>query len=97
MLYVGEFYIADEEESQKEVIAKFMEDDGYKSLLIIHEHLGIEYIKMLREDYNCFVVFLNANSDPLSEPRKIIYIHDTFDTMAKDFVFNKWGLVAFFE
>ena len=97
MLYLGEFYIADEEVSQKEIIDKFMEDDEYKSLLIIDTYMGIEFIKTLRGDHNCFVVFLDANSDPASESRKIIYIHRAFDTLAKDFVVNKWGLVAFFE
>lgn len=95
MSYCGDFYIAHDDESQRDVIANFMESD-HKSLLIIDPHLAIEYIKDLRSDYNCFVVFLNDKSEPSQESRNIIYIHDAFDMMAQEFVIRCGGLVAFF-
>lgn len=95
MVFNGEFYIARDDAAQKDVIDYFMYED-YKSLLIIDPNLNIFYIKELRNDHNCFVVFLDGNSDPDTESKKIIYIHDKFDEMAIDFVENKGGLLAFF-
>ena len=95
MSYHGEFHIARDHDSQFNVIERFMESD-HKSLLIIDPHLAIEYIKELRSDYNCFVVFLDANSEPSSESRNIIYIHEAFDLMAQNFLIRCGGLLAFF-
>jgi hypothetical protein len=96
MLLHGEFYLARQDNEQLEVIERFMEDDETKSLLIIDQYLAIENIKNLRADHNCYVVFLNNDSNPNSENRKIIYIHESFDAMAQDFITNYWGMLAFF-
>jgi hypothetical protein len=94
MSYAGEFHIAHTDEAQVEVINYFMESD-YKSLLIIDQYLHIFNIKEQRGDHNCFVVFLDKNSNPELEP-KIIYIHEAFDDLANEFMINKGGLLAFF-
>lgn len=95
MSYHGTMYIAQEHNDQRNVIDSFMESD-HKSLLIIDPHLAIEYIKDLRADYNCFVVFLNEKSEPSQESRNIIYIHQAFDLMVQNFLIRCGGLVAFF-
>lgn len=96
MLLHGEFYLARQDNERLEVIERFMEDDETKSLLIIDKYLAIEYIKNLRGDHNCFVVFLDHDSNPTTESRKIIYIHEAFDSVAQDFITNYWGMLAFF-
>lgn len=96
MLLHGEFYLAREDNEQLEVIERFMEDDETKSLLIIDPYMAIENIKNLRGDNNCFVVFLQNDSNPTTESRKIIYINNGFDSVAQDFITNYWGMLAFF-
>ena len=96
MLFQGEYFIAHEDADQLEVIDEFMSNDIYKSMVIIDSSLAIENIKELRRDYNCFVVFLNSDSNPELETRKIIYIHDTFDEMTQGFILNTGSLLAFF-
>ena len=95
MSYRGEIHIAHTDEAQINTINYFMESN-YKSLLIIDPYLHIENIKEQRADHNCFVVFLYENSDPESEPKPIIYIHDAFDNLAQNFMIEKGGLLAFF-
>lgn len=95
MSYRGELYIAHDDEAQLDVIEQFMESE-HLSLLIIDPHSAIEYIKELRSDYNCYVVFLCANADPSKESRRIIYINNEFDLMSQNFLRRYGGLVAFF-
>jgi len=96
MVFIGEFYIAHDDDTQLETIDNFMNDDTYKSLLIIDSSMAIENIKNLRGGYNCFVCFLNHSDDPSKESRKIIYINNVFDDMAQNFMLNHGGLLAFF-
>lgn len=96
MLFQGEYFIAHEDADQLEVIDEFMSNDTYKSMVIIDSSLAIENIKELRGGYNCFVVFLNSESNPELETRKIIYIHDTIDEMTQSFILKTGSLLAFF-
>ena len=96
MLFQSEYFIAHEDSDQLEVIEEFMYNDIYKSMVIIDSSLAIENIKELRGDYNCIVVFLNSESNPELETRKIIYIHDKIDEMAQAFILKTHSLLAFF-
>lgn len=97
MLYQGEFYIAIDDQAQKEAIDVFMGDGTYKCMLIIDPYLAIEYIKELRGDHNCFVTWVHQDTDHSKETRKGIYIHEAFDLLAKNFLLKNHPLLTFFE
>lgn len=97
MLYLSQFYIAIDDDAQKEAIDNFMESDEYDCMLIIDSNLAIEYIKELRGDHNCFVTWVHPNTDHSKETRKGIYIHEAFDLTAKNFLIENKALLTFFE
>ena len=92
-LFQGEYYLANTYSQKEEVIHRFLESD-YKSLVIIDETLAIENIKAIRaeSDIPCTVEFLSESSTPCD---KGIYI-SIFDTVAQNFIKEKWSLLAFF-
>jgi hypothetical protein len=97
MLHLSEFYIAIDDDAQKEAIDNFMDSDNYDCMLIIDSNLAIEYIKELRGDHNCFVTWITPTTDHSNETRKGIYIHEAFDLTAKNFLLKNKPLLTFFE
>jgi hypothetical protein len=93
MVFTGEYYIANTYEEQAEAIAQFYENDNYKSMVIIDECNMIERYKEIRGDLSIGITWLTEGSIQYDE--KTIYIIETFNDLARNYVLNNLALVMF--
>lgn len=95
MLFEGRLFVAYSYETEEDVIEWFCESDEFTSLVIIDEFLRIERYKEMRGDYNCGVGWL-TNSSKWGNGHEI-FIHETFDKLAEDFIVDNNAVVGLFR
>ena len=93
MLFMGEYYIANTYDEQANAIVEFYENDNYKSMVIIDEHNMIERYKEIRGDMSIGITWLTAEST--QDDNKSIYIIETFNALARNYVLDNWAIVMF--
>jgi len=87
MLFMGEYYIAETDGNRKEVIETFLEDDNYKTLVIVDPVMRLH-------EYGCQIECLVSIEEIIDTKR--IFMCAQLDGMAKAFVKQHWSLLAFF-
>lgn len=96
VLFMGEYYITRSYGEEENTIVDWYDSENCNNLVIIDEYNRIERYKEMRGDMAIAVTWLRHDSNP-EEGRKLIFINETFDTMAQDFIVEHWAIVGFFR
>ena len=93
---MGEFYIANGYGEQQNAILEWYDSENCNNLIIIDQYNRIDDYKEMRGYLDCAVTWLGPES-AAEEGKKIIFINETFDHVAQEFVKNNWAIVGFFN
>ena len=98
MPFIGEFYLAKTYEEEEEAIAQFSDDDRYNCLIIIDLYNRIERYKEMcgTLELGYSVCWLTAESHP-NIYSKTIFINESFNDLAENFILDHGGIVGFFR